>query len=85
MAKANQDAIVALQATILALQTDLSNTNRKVDELTKDKTRLELTIDTMCTALKSRGLLITIQGDLINVDTLDGKSSTTTRIKHNGQ
>jgi hypothetical protein len=80
VSKANQEAIVALQATILALQADCQRCEKKVDDLTKDKIRLELTIDTMCDALKSRGLLITIQGEMINIDTLDGKSSTVTRI-----
>lgn len=83
VAKANQDAITALQATIIALQSDVSILRAKVEDVTKDKIRLEQTIDTMCTALKSKGFLITIQGDMVMVDTIDGKNSTVARIHSN--
>lgn len=83
VSKANQDAIIALNATIIALQSDVSTLRSKVEDVTKDKIRLEQTIDTICLALKSRGLMITVQGEMVNIDTLDGKSSTVTRIQGN--
>jgi hypothetical protein len=79
VSKANQDAIVALQATILALQADVTTLKGKLEEVTKDKIKLEQTIDTICAALKIRGMAITIQGEMIHVEDKNGKT-TTTRI-----
>lgn len=79
VSKANQEAINALQATIIALQTDLSTMNRKIEEVTKDKVRLEQTIDTICAALKIKGMVITIQGEMVHLEDRNGKT-TSTRI-----
>jgi regulator of replication initiation timing len=84
--RANQDAITALGATILALQADSQRFERKIDELTKENSRLKLTMDTVRNALKTRGLMVTIDGEMVIIDSLDSKSSTVTRIeKQNGQ
>lgn len=74
--KAQNDAIQAMQEEIASLR-------RKVEDLTRDKIRLEQTIDTICAALKIRGMVITIQGELIHIEDKNGKT-TTTRI-HNGE
>jgi hypothetical protein len=79
VSKANQEAITALQATIIALQADLSTMSRKIEEEIKRNARLDQTIDTICAALKIRGMVITIQGEMIHVEDRNGKT-TTTRI-----
>ena len=83
---ANKDAIAALQATIVALQADSQRFERKIDDLTKENVQLKLTMDTVRAALKTRGLVVTIDGEMVIIDALDGKSSTVTRIqdKKNG-
>ena len=78
---ANKEAITALGATITALQADCQRFERKIDDLTKENAQLKLTMDTVRAALKTRGLIVTIDGDMVNINTLDGKSSTVTRIQ----
>lgn len=70
--KAQNDAIAAMQEEIASLR-------RKVEDITKDNTKLKQTIDTICSALKIRGMFITIQGEMIHVEDRNGKT-TTTRI-----
>jgi hypothetical protein len=82
--KSQQDAINALQATIIALQSDVSILRTKIEDVTKDKIKLEQTIDTICMALKiQKGLVISIQGEFITIDDKNGKA-TTTRIHEKG-
>lgn len=66
---------------ILAMQEEIASLRRKVEDINKDKIRLEQTIDTICAALKIRGMVITIQGELIHIEDKNGKT-TTTRIKY---
>lgn len=70
--KAQNNAIEAMQGEIASLR-------RKVDDITKDNTKLQQTIDTICSALKIRGMVISIQGELIHIEDRNGKT-TTTRI-----
>jgi hypothetical protein len=72
--QAQNDAIQAMQGEIASLR-------RKTDDLTRDKIKLEQTIDTICSALRIRGMIITIQGELIHIEDRNGKT-TTTRIKN---
>lgn len=74
--KANQDAITALQATITAMQADASILRGKIEDMAKDNTRLSQTIDTICAALKIKGMVITIQGEIVNIEDKNGKSTT---------
>lgn len=67
--------INALQATILALQADVQTLQRRADESAKENARLELTIDTICSALKIKGFVITIQGEMITIDDKNGTST----------
>jgi hypothetical protein len=64
---------------IVAMQEEIASLRRKVEDINKDKIRLEQTIDTICAALKIRGMVITIQGELIHIEDKSGKT-TTTRI-----
>lgn len=75
----SQKASEAQQSAIDAMQAELSTLRGKVEDITKDKYRLEQTIETICSALRMRGLVITIQGEMVNIADNNG-STTTTRI-----
>lgn len=72
--EAQSGAIVALEAEVKAL-------TRKVDNITKENAKLEQTIETICSALKTRGMLITIRGELIDIEDLKNGKTTVARIR----
>ena len=71
----------AQSGAIIALEAEVSALTRKVDSITKENARLEQTIDTICMALKTRGMLISIQGEMINIEDLKNGKTTVTRIR----
>ncbi|GAC1363793.1 MAG: hypothetical protein NVS2B12_20220 [Ktedonobacteraceae bacterium] len=72
------------ERVINALESELGHLHQRLDDLKEENTRLKLTIDTICAALKSRGLAVTIEGDMVSIrDGLGG--STTTRIQESEQ
>lgn len=82
-----QSANTAQSSAISAMQSEMAVLNRRVEDkekenehLNKKITHLELTIDTICTALKRRGLIISVQGEMVNIEDKRG-NSTTTRIR----
>lgn len=77
-ASAQQDAIVALQAQVSALKDDVA-------DLTKENARLEQVVQTICSALKTRGMIITVQGELISIEEVKTGKTTVTRIHENGR
>jgi len=76
--EAQQDAIVALQAQVSALRNN-------VEDLTKENARLEQVAQTICSALKTRGMIITVQGELITIEDVKTGRTTATRIHENGK
>lgn len=74
---AQQEAIIALQAQVSALRDNVS-------DLTKENARLEMTVQTICSALKTKGMLITVQGELVTIEDTRNGRSTVTRIHENG-
>jgi hypothetical protein len=66
------------ERVINALEVELDNMRKRLDDLKDENTRLRLIIDTICAALKSRGMIIAIDGDMVSIH--DGSGSTTTRI-----
>ena len=76
--EAQQDAIVALQAQVSALRNN-------VEDLTKENARLEQVVQTICSALKTRGMIITVQGELITIEDVKTGRTTATRIHENGK
>lgn len=68
---AQQNAISALQAEVQTLRGRIADTE-------KENIKLQQTLDTICSALKIRGLVVSIQGEMINI--ADQNGSTTTRI-----
>lgn len=71
--EAQQDAIKALQTQVLVLRSSM-------DDLTKENARLELVTQTICMALKARGMHITIQGEMISIENIKDGKTTITRI-----
>jgi len=72
----------AQNEAIKAMEEEIKSIRRKIEDLTKEKNKLEQTIDTICAALRIRGLVITIQGEIVHIEDRNGKT-TTTRISKN--
>jgi F0F1-type ATP synthase membrane subunit a len=70
------------ERVINALETELTAMREKMESITKENMRLSHTIATICAALKSRGIVISIDGDMVSIK--DDKGSTTTRIQEDG-
>jgi len=75
---AQGSAIAAMKEEMEILRSRVADGEKRVAEAERKNTRLELTIGTICEALKLRGLVITIQGEIVNIQDVNG--STTTRI-----
>ena len=71
------------ERVINALESELSQLRQRLDDLKEENTRLKQTIDTICAALKSRGLAVTVEGDMVSIR--DSSGSTTTRIQESEQ
>lgn len=67
---AQQNAITALQAEVATLR-------NRIEDAEKENMRLQQTIQTICAALKVRGMVITIQGEMIHIQDDKGNSTTT--------
>lgn len=82
---AQNSAIGAMQAEINTLrgrmEDEKKENERMMRGLHKENTRLEHIIDTICSALKSQGIIITINGEIINISIEDPKKITTVRIQ----
>lgn len=70
----------AQSSAISALRAEVETLRERVEDAEQENSRLEQIIDTICSALKRRGLVISIQGEMINIQDKRG-GSTTTRIR----
>lgn len=77
---AQSSAISAMQSEMAVMKTRIEDKDEENERLNKKIIHLELTIDTICTALKRRGLIISVQGEMVNIEDKRG-NSTTTRIR----
>jgi hypothetical protein len=69
----------AQQSAINAMQSELATLRGRIEDLKKENTRQAHVIETICAALKMRGLLITISGEMISIE--DRQKSTVVRIQ----
>jgi hypothetical protein len=69
---------------INALEAELEQLRQRLDEIKDENTRLKLTIDTICSALKSRGMAVSIEGDMVLIHDHTGNRSST-RIRENAK
>jgi predicted nucleic acid-binding Zn-ribbon protein len=67
------------ERVITALQSEIDAVRARIDDLERENTRLRHTIETICAALKTRGIVVSIDGDMVNIR--DGVGSTTARIQ----
>lgn len=72
--KATSDA---QQNAISALQAEVATLRNRIEDAEKENTRLQQVIQTICAALKVRGMVITIQGEMIHIQDDKGTSTTT--------
>ena len=77
---AQSSAISAMQSEMAVMNQRIEDKEKANEQLNKKITHLELTIDTICAALKKRGLIISVQGEMINIEDKRG-NSTTARIR----
>lgn len=77
---AQSSAISALQAEMEVSHKRDEDKDKEIARLNQKITHLELTIDTICAALKRRGLVISVQGEVVNIEDKRG-NSTTARIR----
>jgi cell shape-determining protein MreC len=79
---ATNTATEAQEKAIHALETRLEVQEKDINDLKRENSRLQLILETIKAALKGRGLIITIDGEMITIG--DGSSSTTAHIRQNG-
>jgi hypothetical protein len=68
---ANDAQTSALGAMSLELQT----LRERIEDAEKENARLDQIIDTICAALKRRGLIISVQGEMIHIQDANGTTS----------
>lgn len=74
------------ERVIHALQSEIQSLHDRIEALERENTRLNYIITTMCSALKQRGLHVTIDGDIVSIQDHRGDSySYNARIFAEGQ
>ncbi len=71
------------ERVIHALEIELESLRQRLDDMKDENIRLKHTIDTIYAALKGRGIVVTIEGDMISIR--DDRGSTTSRIVDDGK
>jgi hypothetical protein len=75
----NTNLTTIQEQTITALQTQINSLKDKISELEKENTLQGHLIDLITSALKKKGMIVTIDGDMITISGKDGSSSTIVR------
>ena len=70
----HQQAGTIQSQAIEALQAELESLQRRIEVLEKENTRLKQTIDLIRSALSQRGVIISINGDLVTISDNRGSS-----------
>jgi hypothetical protein len=69
------------ERVINALESEINNLRQRLDDMKDENIRLRLIIETICAALKSRGLAVTIDGDMVSIHDAQGGTTTITHIQ----
>ena len=77
--KAEKIASAAKDGAIEAMNKYLDILKARIKDAEDENTKMKHTIDTIFSALKAKGIYVTIDGDMIHIS--EGKSSTTARIR----
>jgi cell division protein FtsB len=75
----NSTANAVQERVINALESEIAALRQRLEDVARENTRLDQMIETICLALKKRGLEVAIDGDVITITDNQG-SSTITRI-----
>lgn len=70
------------ERVIHALESEIGTLKDRLSELEKENARLTLIIATIRTAMRRRGLLVTIEGELVSIRDKTGRFSQETRIRN---
>ena len=62
------------ERVIHALQSEIQSLHDRIEALERENTRLNYVLSTMCSALKQRGLHVTIDGDIVSIQDHRGDS-----------
>ena len=73
------------ERVIHALQSEIGSLQDRIEALEKENTRLSHVITTIRSALKKRGLHVTIDGELVSIHDQAGQLTQTTRIHGSGK
>jgi hypothetical protein len=65
----------AQESAINAMQAEINTLRVRLDDESKNRKRVEKVIDTITTALKVKGIVITIYGDVVNIEIDEEKGS----------
>ena len=69
------------ERVINALESEINALKDRLSELEKENARLTQVIATIRTAMRRRGLLVTVEGELVSIRDKSGRFSQDTRIK----
>jgi RecJ-like exonuclease len=78
--EAQLNANEAQQSAIEAQQSELDTLRGRIDDLRTDNSRHQHILQTICSALKSEGIVIAIDGEIVNIKSASG-SFTSMRIQ----
>jgi hypothetical protein len=65
----------AQESAISAMQSELSVLRRRAEDEEEKRKRLEHVIDTICEALKTQGIIITVLGEVVNIEVRENKTT----------
>lgn len=77
--EAQKNAIDAMQAEINSLRHATDDLREENIRQKEETTRQKLIVETICAALKTEGMVITISGEMVHIQ--HGTTSTTTKIQ----
>jgi uncharacterized protein (UPF0335 family) len=63
------------ERVIAALNSELAALTSRIESMEQENIRLHQIIATICSALKSRGIAVTIDGDMVNISDQQGTHS----------
>ena len=69
------------ERVIHALESEITNLRQRMDDVKEENIRLKLIIETICAALKSRGLAVTIDCTMVSIHDAHGSTTTITHIQ----
>jgi len=82
--KAQKSAIDAMGEELVVLRGRIDDIKSENTDIRKENTRLQFLMETIVSALKGMGLIVTIEGELVIIKDTNTNGSVTTRIHGTG-